>query len=200
MTVRFDPNRLHAGRVTLSVYPGHGILAENAPSDGENGPALAYKPEWFGSEIRYEIITPPSNGQLDFDEKTTFTYTGNGQPDSFVLQGFRDGLAEGELTTVNILAAATDIEATIAFNMPQFGIGITAESDQPSNGALVSFFMPQFSFAADADNTLPDYQAGIGFTMPQFSITVICGDIVFGTSKGARTEIVAYSRRSEYNQ
>lgn len=108
MTVRFDPNRLHAGQVTLSVFPGRGILAENAPSDGDNGAALAYKPEWFGSEIRFEVITLPAHGTLEFFEDTSFIYTGDGTADSAVLQAYIDGVAEVEQTTINFLPAGTE--------------------------------------------------------------------------------------------
>lgn len=94
MTVRFDPNRLHAGRVTLSVYPGRGILAENAPSEGDNGPALGYRPEWFGKEVRAEVVTPPQHGTLELFEDTAIIYTGNGTPDTAELQWLLDGVAE----------------------------------------------------------------------------------------------------------
>lgn len=104
---------LFAEGPTISAYLGYGILAENAPADGENGAALGYKPEWFGSEIRFEVVTPPSFGTLDLSEDTSFAYTGTGQEDSFVLQGFVDGIAEAETTTVNLLVAGNGQGVTV---------------------------------------------------------------------------------------
>lgn len=93
----------HAPAWTSSSYPGHGILAENAPSTGDSGPSLGYKPEWFGSEVRFELVTPPTHGTIELFEDTSFIYTGDGSTDSFILQAFVDGVAEAEATTVNLL-------------------------------------------------------------------------------------------------
>lgn len=79
---------------TVSAYPGYGILAEDAPSTGESGPALGYRPEWFGKQVRVEVVTPPSHGTLQIFENTSCIYTGNGTPDTAELQFYLDGIAQ----------------------------------------------------------------------------------------------------------
>ncbi|PKM17399.1 MAG: hypothetical protein CVV11_19770 [Gammaproteobacteria bacterium HGW-Gammaproteobacteria-15] len=85
---------LHANGWTASRYPGFGILAEDAPSTGESGPALGYRPEWFGKQVRVEVVTQPIHGTLQPFEDTSFIYTGNGTADTAELQFFLDGIAQ----------------------------------------------------------------------------------------------------------
>lgn len=142
MTVRFDPNRLHASRVTLSVYPGHGILAENAPSNGESGPALGYRAEWFGKEVRFELVTPPAYGTMQLFEDTSFIYTGNGTPDSFELQAYLDGIAEPATETVllNTSGEAQDHESggAVTRNVQLVASTAIVQEQEYSSGGMVS--------------------------------------------------------------
>lgn len=99
---------LFAEGPTISAYPGYGILAENAPSDGENGPALGYRPEWFGKEVRCEVVVQPTNGTLEIFEDTSFIYTGNGQPDTAQVQFYLDGIAEPAPETLQLNPASVE--------------------------------------------------------------------------------------------
>jgi hypothetical protein len=128
MTVRFDPSRLHAGRVTLSVYPGRGILADNAPSAGDSGPALGYRAEWFGKEVRCEIAVQPTNGTLELFEDTSFIYTGDGQADTAEVQIFLDGVAEPttEPLQFNPATVAQNYSTTAAGNTLSNGFAVAS--------------------------------------------------------------------------
>lgn len=167
----YSGGNLYASSWTSSNYAGHGILAENAPSTGEDGPALGYKAEWFGSEVRFELITPPSNGTLELYEDTSFIYSGNGTVDNFVLQAYINGAAEAEQTTVNINPAVATTTATAAFTMPQMSVSIQAEPDSQVVVSSVAFTMPQMQVAASANTIVPVFSASVNFTMPQIIIS-----------------------------
>lgn len=101
MTVRFDPNRLYADRVTLSKYPGHGILFENLLSDGENGGSpLINDGGVAGDEVRWELLSTTSVAEINEDGSAYFE-VGN-----HVYRSFINGQAVGDFTaTVNPVAS-----------------------------------------------------------------------------------------------
>ncbi|KKO49813.1 hypothetical protein VT06_04250 [Arsukibacterium sp. MJ3] len=91
--------------ITVSAYSGFGVLAENAPSSGDQGPSLGYRAEWFGSEVRFEVVTQPSHGTIQLFEDTSFIYTGDGTSDTMVVQGYIDGVELAETETLTFVPA-----------------------------------------------------------------------------------------------
>lgn len=78
-TTRVDSGNWISGK-TVVGQRGLGILAQNIPSTGTHGPALAYNDLSFPAdndkEVRVEIITQPASGTWFVYEDTSFTYTG----------------------------------------------------------------------------------------------------------------------------
>ena len=105
---------------------GLGVLAENVPSTGENGPGYLYNdldlPADNGKEVRGEIVVWPSAGTLAANEDSSFEFTG--APDgaySFQYQLYVDGVLTGTPATVDlIVGGSTTVIATLA------GIGVSA--------------------------------------------------------------------------
>jgi hypothetical protein len=77
-----------------SRYAGHGVLAEDIPSAGLDGPSALYGavslPADNGKEIRGYLTRWPA-APLDIDEDGTFTYSGG--PDYFEFALYADGAA-----------------------------------------------------------------------------------------------------------
>jgi hypothetical protein len=77
-----------------SRYAGHGVLAEDIPSTGLDGPSALYGavslPADNGKEIRGYITRWPA-APLDIDEDGTFAYSGG--PDYFEFALYADGAA-----------------------------------------------------------------------------------------------------------
>lgn len=113
---------LYAGSWTSSRYYGHGILAENAPSEGEHGASILYLSEYFGKEVRAELITPPQHGTLDLREDGSFGYIGDGTSDSFVVLIYADGAPEAENRTIalNANSVSQDLTAVAIQSLSQF--------------------------------------------------------------------------------
>lgn len=126
---------LFAEGPTISAYPGYGILADYAPSDGENGPALGYRPEWFGKQVRCEVVVQPTNGTLEIFEDTSIIYTGNGQPDSAQLQFYLDGIAEPAPETLqfNPITLAQNYSTTAVGNTLTAGQAVTSAVNTATN-------------------------------------------------------------------
>jgi hypothetical protein len=87
---------------------GHGVLAEEIPSTGESGPAYLYPSLEFpadnGKEVRGEIVSWPSAGNLVADEYTRFEFTD--APDGtyyFDVQVYEDGAAVGSPVTFELV-------------------------------------------------------------------------------------------------
>src|SRR5690606_40057177 len=65
---------------TISAYPGYGILAEDVPGDGEQGPSILYNDALAnpGAHLRFEIVSLPLHGTFEWDELGRVSYIGDG--------------------------------------------------------------------------------------------------------------------------
>ena len=105
---------------------GFGVLAENVPSTGENGPGYLYNdldlPADNGKEVAGRIVVWPSAGTLAANEDSSFEFTG--APDgayTFQYQLYVDGVLTGSPATVDlVIGGATTVSATLA------SIGVSA--------------------------------------------------------------------------
>lgn len=97
LSISWLTGELHSGW-TSSAYEGHGILAEQVPADGENGPSLLYSDALQnpGAELRYEVSQQPAHGSISIFEDGSFIYQGDGSPDGFSYQLFVNGMASGQ--------------------------------------------------------------------------------------------------------
>ena len=96
LTKSWLSGELHNGW-TSSAYFGLGIVAEQVPASGENGPSLLYSDALLHptAELRYEISQPPVHGNLSVFEDGSFIYQGDGTADSLTYQLFVNGVASG---------------------------------------------------------------------------------------------------------
>jgi hypothetical protein len=89
-----DTTELVPGAWLSSRYAGHGVLAEDIPSTGLDGPSALYGavtlPADNGKEIRGYLTRWPA-APLDIEEDGTFTYSGG--PDYFEFALYADGAA-----------------------------------------------------------------------------------------------------------
>jgi hypothetical protein len=105
---------LHADGWTASRYPGFGILAEYVPDDGEEGPSILYNDALAnpGSELRFEIVTQPAYGSLEWDELGRIVYIGDGTADSFTYALYVDGVYDDDYTVT--LAEYVNVQAVVS--------------------------------------------------------------------------------------
>ena len=110
MSYRFDSTPLIADAYMWGDR-GHGVLAEDVPSTGTNGPGYLYNDLSFpadnGKEVRGEIVSWPSAGTLTVYEDSSFEFTG--APDgnySFTYQLYVDGVLTGAVTTVDLIVGS----------------------------------------------------------------------------------------------
>ena len=94
-----DSAELVPGGWLSSAYEGHGVLAQNIPSDGGNGPSALFGcvtlPADNGVEIRALITRLPA-GDFSMAENGAFTYSGVEDYFEFLL------FADGVPSTTNI--------------------------------------------------------------------------------------------------
>lgn len=98
---------------------GFGLLAENIPSTGDNGPSYLYNdislPTDAGKEVCGRITTWPSAGQLFAYEDGSFEFVG--APDgaySFGYQLYVDGVPTGAPVTADLYVGSTPITVVCA--------------------------------------------------------------------------------------
>ena len=120
MSYRFDSTPLIAGAYMWGNR-GHGVLAEEIPSTGEYGPAYLYPSLEFpadnGKEVRGEIVSWPSAGNLVADEYTRFEFTD--APDGtyyFDVQVYEDGAAVGSPVTFELIVGGSTVEAAALYS------------------------------------------------------------------------------------
>jgi hypothetical protein len=119
--IRFDNTPLIDGAIVLGT-PLIGVLAEDIPSEGENGGGYAYPslefPEDSGKYIRGFITRFPTNGTLLAYEDTSFEY--DGLSDTFDFQLYIDGVPTGspQLVTLSIGGASNvSSDSTTQYNI-----------------------------------------------------------------------------------
>ena len=95
--MRFDtpliPGKFHFG------FRGLGILAEDIPQTGEDGPSFGFpsvEPGDSGALLQFKVTRFPSGGDYFFNEDSSFRYTG--PPDSFDFEKYRNGVLDGAET------------------------------------------------------------------------------------------------------
>ncbi|MCG8608952.1 MAG: hypothetical protein MI864_00310 [Pseudomonadales bacterium] len=118
MSIRVDTSPLISSSLIVG-NSGHGVLAENIPSSGENGAGYTYNdlslPADNGKEIRGEIVTEPVSGTFFAYEDTSFEFSANDGSYFFEYQLYVDGVATGSATRVDlIVGGGTDVSATLA--------------------------------------------------------------------------------------
>lgn len=118
MSIRVDTSPLISSSLVVG-NSGHGVLAENIPSSGENGAGYTYNdlslPADNGKEIRGEIVTEPVSGTFFAYEDTSFEFSANDGSYFFEYQLYVDGVATGSATRVDlIVGGGTDVNATLA--------------------------------------------------------------------------------------
>jgi hypothetical protein len=111
MSLRIDTSEWISGALVIGDVGG-GVLAEDIPSTGDDGPPYAYNdlslPADNGKEICGRITTWPSAGTLYAYEDTSFTFIG--APDgtyTFQYQLYADYVAIGSPTTATLTVGAT---------------------------------------------------------------------------------------------
>lgn len=106
MTLRIDTAEWIPGKLVIGGT-GLGVLGQNIPSTGDNGPGYTYNdlslPADNAKEICGRIVSWPSAGVLFANEDTSFTFSS--APDgtyTFQYQLYVDGVATGSPATVTI--------------------------------------------------------------------------------------------------
>ena len=102
-----DSSPLIAGSVVVGIG-SHGVLAENIPSNGINGPGYVYEdldlPADNGKEIRGLIVTTPASGDFFAYEDTSFTFENAADGAyNFTYQLYVDGVLTGSVATVTLV-------------------------------------------------------------------------------------------------
>ena len=112
MSIRVDSSPLITSSVVVGD-PGHGVIANDVPSTGEDGPGYIYDQVQSLSltteEVRGLITTPPASGDLFAYEDSSFTFDAPDGSYSFQYQLYVDGVATGSVQTVNLTIGATTI-------------------------------------------------------------------------------------------
>lgn len=116
MTIRVDSASLIAGKTVVSVYAGHGVLAQDIPDTGTNGASYLYNDIAAQSmqptdEVRGEILTYPSQGIFNVNEDGSFSFTD--APDgtyTATYKGFKNGVSYGDYTITLTIGAGNFTE------------------------------------------------------------------------------------------
>lgn len=111
MSLRIDTTEWISGALLIGET-GLGVLGQNIPSTGDNGPGYTYNdlslPADNAKEICGRITSWPSAGTLFANEDTSFTFSG--APDgtyTFQYQLYVDGVATGSPATVTLTVGST---------------------------------------------------------------------------------------------
>lgn len=114
--IRVDTSSLVPGAVVVSKSAGFGVLAQDVPASGANGPGIAYSslsfPADTGKEVRIALTSWPSSGTLILYEDTSFEYDGPSFSTNYQL--YLDGVAVGtpQVFSVNISATSVNVLPT----------------------------------------------------------------------------------------
>ncbi len=191
MSLRIDSSEYFSGLVIGGT--GLGVLAENIPPDGDNGPSFLYSdvslPGDNGKEIRCQIVAWPSAGTLVVYEDGSFEFSG--APDgiySFSYQLYVDGVAIGSPVTVSfsvgaVNGSASGVLATVTFTAPQATANGTSvvHGSAAGNLASITIFPPNATAMATANGDAVAFGAlqAISLTVPMATAT--------GTAAGGMT-------------
>lgn len=103
-SIRVDTSSLIPGAVVVSNSAGFGVLAQDVPASGANGPGIAYSslsfPADTGKEVRIALTSWPTSGTLILYEDTSFEY--DGPSFSTTYQLYLDGVAVGSPQTFSV--------------------------------------------------------------------------------------------------
>lgn len=181
MSVRVDTSQLISGAVVVGDT-GLGVLAENVPSTGEDGPGYLWNDLVFpadqGSEVMGTVVSWPTNGTLYVYEDSSFTYTGTS--DIFTYQFKIDGVSIGSPATVTLNVGATHsypagIPPTTYFGIPTYSLSIVTQTSTPTGiDTSVLFGVPQAYLSTNLQTSSPSgiaTEVGIGTPTYSFSGT-----------------------------
>lgn len=160
---------------------GLGVLAENVPSTGENGPGYLYNdlslPADNGKEVRGEIVVWPSAGTLAANEDSSFEFTG--APDgayTFQYQLYVDGVLTGSPATVDlIVGGATTVSATAA----NIGISAFDATVITTTNTIVSATSASIGVSAFDASIVVGNSTIVNATVASVSVTAYQADIDF---------------------
>lgn len=113
-SIRVDTSSLIPGAVVVSNSAGFGVLAQDVPASGANGPGIAYSslsfPADTGKEVRIALTSWPTSGTLIIYEDTSFEY--DGPSFSTTYQLYLDGVAVGSPQAFSVDLPNTAVEVT----------------------------------------------------------------------------------------
>lgn len=151
MSMRIDSS-LISGSLVVGVG-GLGVLAEDVPSTGESGAGYLFNdltfPDDNGKEVRGEILTLPSAGDLFADEDSGFSFVG--APDgtyTFTYQLYVDGVLTNPVATVTLIVG--DYIANVVETQATQNSSLSASSSASFVASVISSQAAQngASFAA----------------------------------------------------
>jgi len=126
-SMRVSTTSLISGAMVVGDV-GHGVLGSDVPSTGDAGAGYLYNdlslPADANKEVRGEIVTWPTHGDLVADENSAFSYTPDHDyvgADNFEYQLYVDGVAIGSPVTVDL---------TIVNDTQYITVGETLQSNQ----------------------------------------------------------------------
>lgn len=192
MTLRIDSFEYFDGLVIGDT--GLGVLAETIPSTGDSGPSFLYNdvslPADNGKEIRGEIVTYPSDGDLFVYEDGSFEFSNapNGTY-SFTYQLYVDGLPVGSPTSVVLSVGVENgvsqaVIPSVSLTPP---IATASGTDETSNGSgiadIPSIVIQIPSASASGTNNSNDGLA-TAYSTPYISISLVTASAL-GTADGS---------------
>ena len=186
MSIRVDTASWIPGAIVVGNR-GLGVLAEDIPSEGDNGASFLYNdislPADSGKEICGRITTWPSAGALYAYEDGSFEFSG--APDgqySFNYQLYVDGVASGTGTvSLQVGASTVTISATTAAAVfaGSAGCGAAVSIDAVADASVSSGSSGSGSAASISALADAALFAGGAFVSPKAQIAAAVADAVF---------------------
>lgn len=150
-SIRVDTSSLISGAVVVSNSAGFGVLAQDVPVSGANGPGIAYSslsfPADTGKEVRIALTAWPATGTLIIYEDTSFEY--DGPSFSTTYQLYLDGVAVGSPQVFSVTLESNHVlvePGTSGVVATGYAVAVTYSGDNsvsPGSGkVLVSGYLP----------------------------------------------------------
>lgn len=188
MSLRIDSTDWISGALVLGGT-GLGVLAENIPSTGTDGPSYLYNdlslPSDNGKEICGRITSWPAAGTLYAYEDGSFSFTG--APDgaySFAYQLYVDGVATGSPATVDLTVGVVTLRPGLLTNSsvffaPTVSLASGPQTITPSLFTNTStFYTPTVALASGPQTITPSLFTN---TSTFYRPTITGGEVVIGT-------------------
>jgi hypothetical protein len=147
MTIRVDSSPLIAGKVVVSLFSGHGIQSQNIPSTGTSGAGylfndIAAQSMSATDEVRGELLTLPSAGNLVVNEDSSFTFSAPDGTYNFTYRGFRNGVTYGDYTVTLEIGSDTPVSENIvksSVTISNKGLGLSLGVVGSVNKSTISY-------------------------------------------------------------